>query len=88
METIAHYLTYPLYGGYHLSTTGGGYTQREVERSGVRAFVSGPTNPLHTLYLSTEHDHSRSFTVRHGNVLTARFFGDAWAFGERFSRML
>jgi putative intracellular protease/amidase len=88
METIAHYLTYPFYGGYHLSTTGGNYTQREVERSGVKSFASGPTNPLHTLYLSTEHDHSRSFTVKHGNILTARFFGDAWAFGERFSRML
>ncbi len=87
MEWIAYLVTFPVYGTYHLDTTMPHFTQDEVEAA-AGTYVTGPFNPVHTLWLSTSKDHSRSHTVRSGNLLTARFFGDAWAFAERFERML
>lgn len=75
---------------YQLSTTWPRYTEDEVRDAVGPAgvFDRGPLDPLAALLPGTDAGDARTYLVEDGQLLTARFWGDAYAFGKRFASKL
>jgi protease I len=87
MERIAYFLTYPVYGSYHLDTTAPQYTEDLV--GALLRVDPGPLSLADTLLLSSgTDDRMAHIVVDGGDLVTGRFPGDAYALGKAMLTMI
>jgi putative intracellular protease/amidase len=87
---LTHYLTSLSGPSYQLSTTWPNYVEDEII-AGVGPdgrYDAGPVDILAPLLPGTWDDHSHTFLVDDGQLLTARFWGDTYIFAQKFAEKL
>lgn len=74
---------------YQLSTTWPRYVEDEIRSEiGMQNFIPGPTDRMAALLPGNIENHEHTFLVEDRHYLSARFWGDAYAFSLRFSKLL
>ena len=74
-----------------LSTTDGRYSEDELKeclKNPSDQFKRGPIDLLAPFAPGTHTEHTHTFLVQDDNLVTGRFWGDAYALGFRLARML
>ncbi len=65
------------------------YVEDEIRSEiSVQHFLPGPTDRMAALFPGSMSNHDHTFLVEDRYYLSARFWGDAYAFAQRFANML